>query len=129
MLRSRRWLLVLALVAFVSARVAGAHLHLCLDGSEPPSAVHAMDGGFEHHPEEPGSHEDLDVDPLQNALAKAAKLDLPVLGPAPSSLLTVVPQSRWQPVRTLEVAAPAGPVRFLIPPSRGPPAAFSVSIV
>ena len=49
-------LLALLCVAMLGGRMSGAHLHLCLDGSEPPSELHLFDGGQYHH--DPGSHHD-----------------------------------------------------------------------
>lgn len=122
---SRFTVLALMCVALLGARVGGAHLHLCLDGSEPPAALH-IEGG-EHHDDHhlSGTHDDVDVPLLAEALTKAGKtgFDLPAL------LLTV-----WLTFlflrRTVQPRVPL-PFRltafsdFLRPPLRGPPLLIS----
>jgi hypothetical protein len=98
---SRRWIIGFALVAFVIARLTGAHLHMCFDGSEPLAQLHVSDtAGVDHHADESDhyhagdadhhiasvdhhelatqAHEDVDVDMLGSMVAKNAKFDLPI---------------------------------------------------
>jgi hypothetical protein len=85
---SRRWLIALFTVAFLVARLTGAHLHLCLDGSEPLAQLHVADTAetdhyhlVDHHEAaseavHSGTHDDVDVDALGSVLAKVFKVDL-----------------------------------------------------
>ena len=115
-----RLLLMLMCVLAVSLRVSGAHLHLCLDGGEPPAALHLQSEGDSHHAE--GAHNDIDVSLAGQPLFKNGGLDLdplvviafvhglvalPVYGVAPS----------WRQLNAIVI--PSSP--FLRPPLRGPP--------
>ena len=138
MSESRRWILALFTVAFLVARVTGAHLHLCLDGSEPLAQLHVSDvGEVDHHrsaehalPDHHGavsadlhseSHDDVDVDALGNALAKAAKLDLPVIALLAWCLALLYVAFVRQPVPAIVRQPDRPPPRFIRPPLRAPP--------
>src|SRR5262249_8870193 len=43
-----RALLTLVAIAVIAMPVSGVHLHLCFDGSEPPSSVHFAEDGDSH---------------------------------------------------------------------------------
>jgi hypothetical protein len=118
------WLLVLVCVALLSTRLTGAHLHLCLDGSEPPASVHFVDTGCHGNHHVDNQHNDVDVPLVADALSKSGKsgigLDLLLV------LLSVFvwawqtitrPRPIWHPPRALATASPP----FLRPPLRGPP--------
>lgn len=113
-------LLCLALVA----RVGGAHLHLCLDGSEPPVSLHLSDSGV-HHADESSSatHTDQDIAVGAEALVKKSSgdLDLPALAFVLALLLFFVALSR--DVLPAFLSPPRlSPARVrLRPPLRGPP--------
>lgn len=79
------------LLAFLFAGVANvhAHVHLCLDGLEPPAAMHVddphgIDHHVDHHVDAVDSHQDADVDVPAQVVAKTLKFELPVLGPLAS---------------------------------------------
>jgi hypothetical protein len=119
----------LAAVTLLSAAlplvwVAGAHLHLCLDGLEAAVTLHELaDGGdhLDHHsPEERHSDTDLEFDAN---LRRGPKNDIDASATAPTAALaapslqsTPFLRTRSDPSRVR--SAP----RFLQPPLRAPPA-------
>jgi hypothetical protein len=137
MYASRRWVIVLFTIAFLVARVTGAHLHLCLDGSEPLAQLHVSDTAeVDHHYHEPGhdagheaghdgvgtqSHEDVDVDALGNVLAKVVKLDLSLIALLACSLALIFVFALPQPIPEPNTRSPWPPPRYLRPLLRGPP--------
>jgi len=74
-------MLILLCVLVVTMRIGGAHLHLCLDGSEPPATLHLENDGGVHHAHESTAdaggivHQDLDVALANDALVKKPGLD------------------------------------------------------
>ena len=67
-------------VAALVMRVGGAHLHLCLDGSEPPASVHLSEDDVHHHGAGASNpHHDIDVSLTSVAMGKGSKIELPVL--------------------------------------------------
>jgi hypothetical protein len=141
---SRPWLIGFLIVAFVAARLTGAHLHMCFDGSEPLAQLHVSDtAGVDHHSDTLGhdaadlghhvvevdhhslatdSHEDVDVDVLGNLLAKVAKLDLPALALVAWCLALLYVAVFRQPIRARLFHPPLPLPRFLRPLLRAPPA-------
>lgn len=126
--RSSLLLLLLLCGIMLFGRSAGIHLHLCLDGSEPPASVHFEDAGHhgEHHADE--QHQDLDLSLAFEAIAKAVKqgLDLPAFLLA--ALLLLPPLVRTTVQRGLsEPPAAAFPsLLSLRPPLRGPSSPISL---
>jgi hypothetical protein len=134
---SRRWIIGFALVAFVVARLTGAHLHMCFDGSEPLAQLHVSDtAGVDHHTDEldphhiasvdhhaiaTQTHEDLDVDMLDSMLAKNAKLDMPAIVLDAWSLTLIYVAAVRQPLPTNVAQPPLRPPRYLRPLLRAPP--------
>jgi hypothetical protein len=145
MTASRRWIIVAFTLAFLGARVTGAHMHLCLDGSEPLSQLHVADTAqLDHHPHDhhfgeddhgaaadhhegpiasdESSHEDVDVDAVgAAALAKIVKLDgsLIALLSWVHTYGVLMPASQPPPAYT--EFPPRPPPQFLRPQLRGPP--------
>ena len=131
----RAWVTTLMSVVLALAPGARAHLHLCFDGSEAPSAFHLSDSEMHHDSESdrfgaaaPGFdavHSDSDVGVTGDLVSKdkfkwqplfalhtmAAPLELPTQAPLP-------PEFRGR-------IAPSLPY-FLRPPLRGPPSPTSV---
>jgi hypothetical protein len=134
MYASRRWIIAVFVFAFVFARVTGAHLHLCLDGSEALAQLHVSDTAeVDHHPhdhpvdhpdvEDLGpSHDDVDVDAVGNVVAKVAKLDSSLNAMLAWVFAFGVLLPARQPAPTYQAAPPRPPPRFLRPLLRGPPA-------
>ena len=117
------FVLLLALAAFAFGRVTGAHLHLCFDGSEPPLTLHTADSAHvDHHAGESQHHDDLDVEPIGDLLAKSAQL-LMLAVFATAILLFALLAPPWRLVTidrdSLRPARPPPP--FLRPPLRAPP--------
>lgn len=117
--RFRQFFLALLSVLVLLPRVGGPHLHLCLDGLEPPVTLHLADDAA--HPAGDQVHDDRTVDMSSPVLGKAwppgldgALLTLAVLLLFAAS--PVVPR----PVRS--VVRFDLPPPFLRPPLRGPPA-------
>jgi hypothetical protein len=78
---SRRWVWVAAVAVLLAGITnAHAHVHLCFDGQEPPTAVHLYDFNDDgDHLQDHGvapHHEDVDVNLQSQALAKTVKYDL-----------------------------------------------------
>lgn len=59
--RSRLLIATLCVAMFV-LRVGGLHVHLCMDGSEPPLSVHVEDSGIHHVDEASAGEEHADRD-------------------------------------------------------------------
>jgi len=120
---ARRWVIALFLVAFFVARLTGAHLHLCLDGSEPPAQLHVSDSAeVGHHIDDAQSHDDVDVDALGSVLAKVAKLDLPAITLTAWCLALLFVVVMRQPASVAVRRSPHRPSRYLRPLLRAPPA-------
>lgn len=116
-----RLLLWIVLFAVMAAKASGAHVHLCMDGYEPPASVHFSDShNDEHHLDDGGS--DKDVNPLIGMMAKKAGSDFDL------GLAVVVAVLSWDlPVASVvsfPPERPAIPADFSLhyrPPLRGPP--------
>lgn len=115
-----RLLLMLMCVLAIGLRVSGAHVHLCLDGGETPSALHLQLEGDLHHAE--GSHNDIDVNLAGQPLVKNTGADLdPLFVIAFVHGLVTLPPGRiapsWRQLNLVDIR----PSPFLRPPLRGPP--------
>jgi hypothetical protein len=133
MYASRRWIIAVFVFAFVVARVTGAHLHLCLDGTEPLAQLHVSDTAeIDHHPHEHHvdhhddedlgqSHDDVDVDALGNVVGKVVKLDSSLNAMLAWVFAFGVLLPARQPAPVYQAAPPKPPPRFLRPVLRGPP--------
>ena len=123
------WLLAIALLP---VRMADAHLHLCMDGQQPPVALHvqhvATHDGAQPHADD--DHNDRDVDlSATTTVAKSSLLDdglvpallhvyvLAALLPRPSAAAPAKVS-----VHSFHSAPIDGP-----PPARGPPAFLTFS--
>ena len=120
----QRWLIGMLCIVLLSARVGGAHLHLCFDGLEPPVSMHPADDSFDHHgPGYSVAHHDEDISLIADAIAKSAKpkIDIPpMLLAALLLLVLVIRQTRTPLLRRRAVRATTAPA-YLLPPLRGPP--------
>ena len=118
-----RLVIALLCVALVAMRIGGVHLHLCLDGGEPPIALHMSDAGL-HHADEPGTaHADHEVALGADALVKKpfGGLELPMVGFTFALLLFVLTHAR-DPLPEFFTPLRLSPARaHLRPPLRGPP--------
>ena len=115
-------LLAVLCALLLLVRVDGAHLHLCLDGAEPPLSLHAVDLQV-HHEGEVASVVHFDVDLPFPGEASPRSLDA---GDAPVLASAGVVQHPVPRGRSLTCAhaidAPAcAPPRHLTPPVCGPP--------
>lgn len=118
-------LFVIALcLAVLAPRIAGAHLHLCFDGSEPPLSYHVADSGI-HHADEHGagdSHSDRDVRVGDNVLAKKSSHEY---GAAALWFVFALLLFLLAPARRISPSADPPRLRsvfhWLRPPLRGPP--------
>lgn len=120
-----RFLIALVCVALVALRVGGLHVHMCLDGSEPPLSLHVADSGI-HHLDEIAAgeaHTDRDLAIASDLAVKKpfADVDLPLIVAFGVLLWFVLARPR----ELLRFSSP--PVRIrsarnrLRPPQRGPP--------
>lgn len=128
MFRSRlfaRTCITLLCITVLVMRVGGAHLHLCLDGSEPSVSVHLTDdaGLDDSHAGVGQAHHDQDVSLSGEVLAKKmdAALQLPALFAAlvllfvvPLVLVRVAPRDRTSLIHPI-------PIFRIRPPLRAPP--------
>jgi hypothetical protein len=120
-----RLLIVTLCVAVAVLRVAGLHLHLCLDGSEPPVSMHVEDAGV-HHVDESGgtdAHTDRDLDIAADVVVKkpVETLDLSLLGALCALLLFLLARPR-EYISFAPLPAQVRSARLrLRPPLRGPP--------
>lgn len=57
-----RFLIATLCVAMFALRVGGLHIHMCMDGSEPPLSFHAEDSGIHHLDEASAGEKHLDRD-------------------------------------------------------------------
>ena len=117
------WLLTIALFA---VRIAGGHLHLCMDGQEPPVSLH-MEAVTEHHgaldSEQGHLDRDVEVSASMLLIKKLAGFDeLPVALLGALLLVGLLPViKRLAPASAFYVPVFATPFA-LPPPPRGPPA-------
>jgi hypothetical protein len=120
-----RFLIALICVVMVSLRVGGLHVHMCLDGSEPPMSFHVADSGMHHLDEldSSGTHSDRDMALASDVVVKKpfGDLDLFLLAAFGAILLFLLAPRR----ELLPLLPPPLPVRSarirLRPPLRGPP--------
>lgn len=112
------WMLVLAVM---TAKASGAHVHLCMDGQEPPASVHLADvHDDEHHQDQ--SQADKDVNPLFGALAKKGGPDFDVSLAAVLVVLSWdLPVVRQGPFPPELQSIPRDHSLYWRPPLRGPP--------
>ncbi len=115
-----RLLLVLMCVLTLGVRVSGAHMHLCLDGGEPPVALHIQPDMDTHHAD--ASHVDVDVSLAGKPLLKKAGVDTDLSAAAASAYLMFLlpPQTAMAFAPALESPA-FHSAHHLRPPQRGPP--------
>ena len=120
--RRQAWLLTLLCVPLLLGRVGGAHLHLCLDGKEPPSSFHLFDNGLHHGLSDMAvPHQDMDVAASGDLLSKGKfEFDLPLALLAAFFLLGLPARTRQFVASPAPRAVLAAPL-CLLPPSRGPP--------
>ena len=118
----RRILLVLCSL-LLSAQVTGAHLHLCLDGQEPPVQLHVA-GATETHDESKFSlpHSDREIALTRNASTpgKFFPLDLPPAIDCTTAHELQLPADSPTPACADHPSFRTAP-HELLPPSRGPP--------
>ena len=117
------WLLSFLFIALLVVRIDGAHLHLCLDGGEPPANLHLLDNGLHHlDPGGDAEHQDADVALGDESLAKLTKAstDLPYFIAVALLFWTILMTFR-QKLSGCQSPLVSTPPRFLRPPLRGPP--------
>jgi hypothetical protein len=116
-------------VAFAGLTNAHAHLHLCFDGSEPPTAVHLVDANnhlddhfnhFDDHELPSGDHDDLTVDVADRALAKTLKPDIAAID-AGFACVSMTDASIVEALPRAAEIEPHPPPTFLRPLLRAPP--------
>jgi hypothetical protein len=107
-------------------RIAGVHLHLCFDGSEPPLSYHVADSGI-HHADEHGAgetHSDRDMPVAGDVVAKKSTHghDAALLWLVSALLLFLLAPARQIRPAATDPPRLRSPVSWLRPPLRGPPA-------
>jgi hypothetical protein len=120
-----RYAMVVLLSSLVlTLQVAGAHLHLCLDGQDPRLQVHAFDAATDLPTVNAGApHVDKIVALTADRLVRdsCSQCDLP---PVPPTTLAwnVVEVPAFSPSAQWQISAsPTATRNNLLPPPRGPP--------
>jgi hypothetical protein len=121
--RTNVCLLILLCVALLVARVSGAHLHLCFDGTEPFASVHMLDSGPAAASDGlTAAHHDEEVFVIGDVVNKSAKVGLEL--PALLAFVLLL----WAALQLPRLVAPgfrpllaAAELRVLLPPPRAPP--------
>jgi hypothetical protein len=120
-----RFLIATLCVVMLVLRVSGLHVHLCMDGTEPPMSFHVEDAGI-HHLDEASAgdeHADRDFSLASDVVVKKpqAGLDLTLAAAFCALLLFMLARPRKL------FAFPSLPAKVrsartrLRPPLRGPP--------
>jgi hypothetical protein len=116
--------LIYALCSFLLlGQATGAHLHVCLDGQEPPVQLHLAGASEQHDAAELSRpHSDREVALYRGSATngKNLQLDLPLaagglFAPDLQQTVGLITAPRFE-----QIAAYTS-VRGLLPPSRGPP--------
>lgn len=120
--RTTLWLMTCVAVLVMPA--VGVHMHVCLDGQEPPQSLHWGDGGVHVDADHTGgSHADVEIALLDEALAKnlASGWDMPAL---PETGLLFLPPllKALAPNHDRASIQPLAREHFFRPPLRAPPA-------
>jgi hypothetical protein len=130
-----------AALLFAGLTNAHAHVHLCLDGSEPPATLHWATGDalpqlhgdehdFPHHHRgtansagtlDVAKHDDVDLEVSASAIAKTVKHDA-LAGTLPDVLLVVLAPPPAAQVLPASDLAPRAPPARTRPQPRAPPA-------
>lgn len=119
---------LLVCVALLAARMSNAHLHLCMDGQEPPASVHYGDEAVvePHHPEIGVVRHDVDIELGVHFGAKPSKLDLSILALLLPLVFLLLARTLRVFLRRNDVSVPPLSLRHLRPPPCGPPS-YSVA--
>jgi hypothetical protein len=120
------WIWLFACCAVLLARVGEAHIHLCLDGTEAPAAVHLFDASVHHEKDgSSGKHVDSDVAASDDAVAKSAFTLAPFPVQFVSALVFLLPVEPLQrsSISVQPTPKPTDSFNFR-PPLRGPPPAI-----
>jgi len=127
--KHRHILIWLICIAVLVMRVGAAHVHLCLDGSEPAVSLHFADSGVHDldHPNDPGTNpaeSDSDVSVPGDALIKSAvaDADVPLLAVSLYLILLLVRVTRSVRVDWDPPLVRSSTRTHIRPPLRGPPA-------
>jgi len=120
-----RWILAPLCLSLLLLRVSGVHLHLCLDGAEPPVSYHLVDSGV-HHQDEHGAgetHSDRDLPVAQDVAVKkpSGVSDTLLLLCSLALLWLLLPPARQPRLSALQSLLPRNRFHWLRPPLRGPP--------
>lgn len=106
----------------ITVRSADAHVHMCLDGQEPPAALHVADGGVHHAgANAPQEHQDKDVKYSVDGTFKKADVGDVWLIATVWSLLASEPADTAELPQFRQAAPRTSDPFHLRPPLRGPP--------
>jgi len=120
-----RLLIATLCVAVVALRVAGLHVHLCMDGSEAPLSIHVADSGVHHLDEADAgkAHADFDMAIASDVVVKKpfGDFDLSLLVAFCALLLFVLARLGGRPFFPPFPICATSARAHLRPPLRGPP--------
>ena len=112
-------------VAMIALRAGGLHVHMCMDGSEPPLSLHVADSGIHHLDEaEAGeAHADHDMAIASDVVVKkpTGDFDLSLVAAFGAILLFLVARRRDLSPLSPEPMPVRSARSRLRPPLRGPP--------
>lgn len=113
-------LILLVCVTLLVTRIAGNHVHLCFDGSEPPMTLHTLDVD---HGADAATHDDQDIELPSASLAKLVShgLDAALVAALVLWILPLLAPRRIR-VELAKRQLDRSILDFLKPPLRGPPA-------
>lgn len=127
MISVRLSIVTFVVVTLLFARMAGAHLHLCFDGLEPPTSLQSQmydlsDGYIHNTTSSEVPRQDIDIELVGELLTKLAKvgLDLPVLIIA-VALFLLYPRPLPSYGRAIAVSFVPNSWPRIRPPLRAPP--------
>lgn len=116
--------LIYALCSFLLlGQATGAHLHVCLDGQEPPVQLHLAGASEQHDASElsrPHSDREITLYRSSSTNGKNLQLDLPLAAGAVHAQ-QLAPGTGQVAVPRFDHVASYTAAHELLPPSRGPP--------
>lgn len=124
--KKRLFILWIATFALFAVRMVEAHIHLCLDGQDSPTELHAWDTEAScqfHDADHSSKHNDIDLDAQGVVIAESSDVKALALLPVNAVLLQLLPPTKRSSIdrpTALENLPPHHPYLFM-PLLRGPP--------
>jgi len=120
-----RFLIATLCVAMLVLRIGGLHVHMCMDGTEPPLSFHVEDSGIHHLDETSAAeeHADRDVGLVSEVVLKKpfGGLDLGLVAAFFALILLLLTRQHELPAFPSLPGKVRSAWNRLRPPLRGPP--------